>query len=65
MKKLIRRYPWKQLKRGQGFFVPCLDGVAVYEEGLRAAVSVRVLDAKAKIGIIKGKFGVLFVRGPF
>lgn len=54
-------YPWKQLKRGQGFFVPCLDTDKVYEEGLKAAVAAKV-PGKAYVGILTGRLGVLFQR---
>lgn len=64
MKNLTIRYPWKQLKKGQGFFVPCLDPAKAREEGLKAAVSVRVFDAKTKVGVVNGRLGVLFVRTP-
>lgn len=62
MKKLAVRYPWKQLKRGQGFFVPCVDTAKTTEEGLKAAVSARVFDAVTKVGVIGGRLGVLFCR---
>lgn len=65
MKKLVIQYPWSQLEKGQGFFVPCLNLVTTQEEGLKAAISVRVFDAKAKFGVINGRLGVLFVRGSF
>ena len=54
-------YPWKQLKLGQGFFVPCLDTDKVYEEGLKAAVAARV-QGKAMAGIVDNRLGVLFWR---
>lgn len=63
MKKLVIQYPWSQLERGQGFFVPCLDTEKIKEEGLRAAVATRTFDAKAFVGVINGRLGVLFVRG--
>ena len=63
MKKLGVKYPWSQLERGQGFFVPCIDTSQTKEEGLKAAVSVRVFNAKAYVGVINGRLGVLFVRG--
>lgn len=53
-------YPWKQLKPGQGFFVPCLDTDKVYEEGLKAALAARV-KGKAYVGIFANRLGVLFV----
>jgi len=64
MKKLVIKYPWSQLEKGQGFFVPCLDIKQTKEEGLKAAVSVRVFDAKTKAGVIAGKYGILFFRAP-
>lgn len=63
MKNLKLRYPWSQLERGQGFFIPCLDTEKTKEEGLRAAVSARTFDAKAFVGLVNGRLGVLFVRG--
>ncbi len=63
MTKLAVRYPWSRLERGQGFFVPSLDTEKTREEGLRAAVSARRFDAKAYVGVVNGRLGVLFVRG--
>lgn len=63
MKNLIVKYPWKQLERGQGFFIPCIDIAKTREEGLKAAVSFRVFNAKTKVGVVNGRLGVLFVRG--
>jgi hypothetical protein len=57
-------YPWDKVKRGQGFFVPCLDPVATREEGLKRAVFLRVFDAQAKEGIHGGLTGVYFFRLP-
>lgn len=62
MMNLTVRYPWSQLKKGQGFFVPCLDTEKIKEEGLKAAVSARVFDAKTKVGVITGRYGILFFR---
>ena len=62
MKKLVVKYPWLQLKKGQGFFVPCVNTAEIYEEGMKAAVSVRAFDAIAKVGVIEGRLGVLFAR---
>ena len=64
MKRLLIRYPWKGLERGQGFFVPCLDTDAVRQEGLNQALKFRVFDAKAIPCIRDGLMGVLFHRGP-
>jgi len=63
MKKLVVKYPWLQLKKGQGFFVPCVNTAEIYEEGMKAAVSVRAFDAKGFVGVLNERLGVLFVRG--
>jgi len=42
--------------------VPCLDTEAVKLDGLRKALGHRLFDAKAKIGIKAGRFGVWFYR---
>jgi hypothetical protein len=60
MKKTIQ-YPWRQLKRGQGFFVPALDTDKAKEEGLKAAFAARV-KGKAYVGIKSKQLGVLFLR---
>ena len=61
MTKILKiNYPWSHLKPGQGFFIPCLDTAKVREEGLRAAVSVRRFNAKAQVGVLEGRVGVLF-----
>jgi hypothetical protein len=60
MKKTIK-YPWKQLKKGQGFFVPALDTEKAKEEGLKAALTARV-KGKAYVGIKAKQLGVVFVR---
>ena len=59
---LLIRYPWRQIERGQGFFIPCLDIDAVREEGLKKALSVRMLDARGVTGIRNGFTGVWFYR---
>ena len=59
---LLIRYPWRQIERGQGFFIPCLDIEAVREEGLKKALSVRILDARGATGIRNGFTGVWFYR---
>jgi hypothetical protein len=53
-------YPWKQLERGQGFFVPCLDTEAVKQDGLQKALGHRLFLAKARVGIKDGLIGVFF-----
>jgi protein subunit release factor B len=60
MKKTIQ-YPWQQLKKGQGFFVPALDTEKAKEEGLKAALTARV-KGKAYVGIKSKQLGVVFVR---
>ncbi len=59
-KKLQIKYPWQQLEKGQGFFVPCLDPEAVIQDGLRKAIGARKLHAKARVGVKDGKLGVWF-----
>lgn len=62
MKKLLIRYPWSKVEKGQGFFVPCLDTEAVRREGLNHALKFRVFNAKAQPCIIEGRVGVWFYR---
>lgn len=54
-------FPWTKLEPGQAFFVPCLDTAAMKEKGLRSAVPFRI-KVDAKVGVCKGKIGVLFSR---
>jgi hypothetical protein len=63
MKSLRVQYPWKQVEKGQGFFVPCLDTETVKADGLQEALRYRLFDAKAQVGIRQGLTGVLFYRG--
>jgi hypothetical protein len=58
MKYSRLRLPWKQLEKGQGFFVPCLDLEKTQEHGLKQAVSERLFDARATPGIVDGFIGV-------
>jgi hypothetical protein len=62
--KLELHFPWEQTDKGQGFFVPCLDTHAVREQGLKQAVRLRLLDARAEPGIRNGLIGVWFFRLP-
>lgn len=62
MMKLSIHYPWEQTEKGQGFFVPCLDTDAVREAGLKESVKLRILDARATVGIRNGLMGVWFYR---
>ena len=62
MTSLQVHYPWNKLKKGQGFFVPCLDTDSVREEGLKQAVRLRLLDAKAYPAVRNGLIGVWFYR---
>jgi hypothetical protein len=57
-------YPWQQLEKGQGFFVPCLDVEHTREEGLREAVKAKLTDARAVVGIRRTLIGVWFYRLP-
>lgn len=61
---MLKHYPWTEVEKGQGFFVPALDLEAEREAGLRAAVKVRVLDARATYCLRDGLIGVLFHRAP-
>jgi hypothetical protein len=54
-------FPWTSLKPGEGFFVPCLDVWKVREQGLSAALPLRI-KVDAKIGIKSGVLGVWFYR---
>lgn len=58
------RLPWKRLKKGQGFFVPCLDFEKMRQYGLGQAISIRILDGLATPGIKDGVAGVWFSRKP-
>jgi len=60
----MTRYPWKQLKRGYGFFIPCLDTEAVKRDGLQDALRHRLLYVKTATGIKDGRIGVLFFLLP-
>ena len=62
MKKLAVKYPWKQLKRGQGFFVPCLNTEEVRQAGLAEALRHRIFNAKAYPAIKDRLSGVWFYR---
>ena len=63
MKKNLQiNYPWQQLNRGQGFFVPCLNTEAVRLDGLRDALRYRIFNAKAEVVIKDGRLGVWFHR---
>ncbi len=64
MMKLSIHYPWEQTEKGQGFFVPCLDTDAIREAGLKESVKLRILDARATVGIRNGLMGVWFYRLP-
>ena len=58
------RLPWKQLERGQGFFIPCLDFEKTREYVLIKAVGHRILDAQAIAGIKDGVAGLWVFRKP-
>jgi hypothetical protein len=55
------KYPWAKLKKGEGFFVPCLDTEKVREAGLRASLPHRI-STKAVPGVKDGLLGVWFYR---
>ena len=56
------RFPWLKVKRGEGFFIPCIAANKVRQAGLNAALSVRIFDAKAYPAIKDGLMGVWFYR---
>jgi hypothetical protein len=62
MKTSSIQFPWTKVEKGQGFFVPCLDTEIVRELGLKKAVLLRILDARATTGIHNGFTGVWFYR---
>lgn len=62
MKTSLVRFPWLKTERGQGFFIPCLDTELIRELGLRKAVALKVLDARAHPCIRNGFIGVWFYR---
>lgn len=53
-------FPWSKLKKGQGFFVPCINIREVQQAGLREALRCRVFYAKAYPAVHKGLSGVWF-----
>jgi hypothetical protein len=62
MTSLQVHYPWNKLKKGQGFFVPCLDTQTVRQEGLIQAMRLNVHNARAVAGVSEGLIGVWFYR---
>lgn len=64
MKHSLIRFPWTEIEKGQGFFIPCLDSDMIREIGLKKATLSRVLDARAKTGVYQGMTGVMFYRKP-
>jgi hypothetical protein len=62
--KLEIHFPWETTEKGQGFFVPCLDTHAVRAQGLKAAIKMRLLDARAYACIRNEQLGVWFFRVP-
>lgn len=61
MKKLRIIYPWSKLPKDGSFFVPAVNPAQVKHEGLVAALHLGI-KAKARIGLMKGKHGVLFTK---
>jgi hypothetical protein len=54
-------YPWSSLQPGEGFFVPCVDVWRVREEGLKAAIPLRLYHYPFAYPAIKrGALGVWF-----
>ena len=57
-----KMFPWARIKKGEGFFVPCLNTEQVRKAGLNAALPLRIMGAKAYPAIHKGMSGVWFYR---
>lgn len=55
------KFPWSDVQKGQGFFVPCLDFKKVRMLGMRAALPYRI-DVHTIQGVYKGQLGILFIR---
>ena len=53
-------YPWAELNPGEGFFIPCLDTALIRELGLREALKLKMLNARAIPGIRDELIGVWF-----
>lgn len=62
--RLPYRFLWKQLSKGEGFFIPCLDTAKVRHEAMLAALRARIFDAKGVEGIQDGLIGVWLYRRP-
>jgi hypothetical protein len=62
MTQYSRAFPWARDKRGQGFFIPCLNSDKVRKLGLSEALRCRIFDAKAYPAVHKGLSGVWFYR---
>ena len=60
VKELRIHYPWTELYPGEGFFVPCLDTALIREMGLREALKLKMLNARAIPGIRDELIGVWF-----
>ena len=56
------RFPWARVKKGEGFFIPCLNTTKVRKSGLNAALPLRIFDAKAYPAVKDGLIGVWFFR---
>jgi hypothetical protein len=64
MKKLKIHWPWFELEKGQGFFIPCLDIEALRQEGLDKAMEARIFNAQCVACIKNGRIGLWFYRRP-
>lgn len=65
-KSMLERlqFPWRKLDPGRGFFIPCLEIEQVRRKGLREALKLGLIDARASVGVKGGAIGVLFFRLP-
>ena len=57
----MERYPWHEVKKGEGFFVPGLNVKQIRKEGMTAALLLRY-KIKTLIGVKAGVYGVMFLR---
>lgn len=57
-----RLFPWSKLRKGQGFFVPCLNLDEIQRIGLDEALRHHIFGAKATPAIRGGLIGVWFYR---
>jgi hypothetical protein len=62
MKVSRLRLPLKQLEKGQGFFVPCLDFQLVERHVMIEALRFHIRDLRAERAVLHGFIGLWFYR---